>query len=611
MSRLRGTSPSATAAGHPASALMARFARASGNPSVTSAIVVAAVMVLALWLLPVVNYRPQIISVVYVLIFAFAWQPVAGVLGELSMAHVVAWAGGAYTIILAVNHGWSVPVGLVVSMVVGLVIGLVTIALLVLARVAGLYIAVFTLIVVQMVQAYLNNSDRLGATVGVAIMEFPLGEDTIYALLVGYAAILLVGVALLVASRRGLVWIAIRDDAPVASGLGWSVLRERTVAYAATATACALGGALQGLSAGFALPESTLSLGSTIVALIAMYLLGASTWWGPFIGVLFFQGLTNVIQRMSSSPDIAEVANLIQYVIALVVVYFAMAERSRRVRPRKEPIEPAAVDLDARSTLELVPAAPPSRDGGPLAVESLDQAFGGNHVLRDVSFELKPGEVLGLVGPNGAGKSTICNLISGHLRPDGGRITFGGRDVLGLKPHERARLGLGRTYQTPRVFGSLSLVQNVLVSGRHVHRKDAVALLEGLGIEEPERLASTATLMERRLVEIARILAVEWKWVLLDEPMAGLTVTEHDVILGHIRSLSKMGVGVVLIEHLIPVIAPVVDRMIVLDTGILIASGEPVEVLQNKAVIDAYLGEPLILAESTELEFDDDVPTRG
>jgi ABC-type branched-subunit amino acid transport system ATPase component len=202
-------------------------------------------------------------------------------------------------------------------------------------------------------------------------------------------------------------------------------------------------------------------------------------------------------------------------------------------------------------------------------------------------------------------------LISGHLRPDGGRITFGGRDVLGLKPHERARLGLGRTYQTPRVFGSLSLVQNVMVSGRQVHRKDAVTLLEGLGIEEPERLASTATLMERRLVEIARILAVEWKWVLLDEPMAGLTVTEHDVILGHIRSLSEMGVGLVLIEHLIPVIAPVVDRMLVLDTGILIASGRPVEVLQNKAVIDAYLGEPLILATSTELGVDDDVPAQG
>jgi branched-chain amino acid transport system ATP-binding protein len=144
-----------------------------------------------------------------------------------------------------------------------------------------------------------------------------------------------------------------------------------------------------------------------------------------------------------------------------------------------------------------------------------------------------------------------------------------------------------------------------------VTRKDALTLLEGLGIDDPDRLASTATLMERRLVEIARILAVDWKWVLLDEPMAGLTATEHDVILGHIKALSQMGVGVLLIEHLIPVIAPVVDRMIVLDSGVLIASGKPVDVLQNKAVIDAYLGEPLILAESTELESDNDGAARS
>jgi ABC-type branched-subunit amino acid transport system ATPase component len=296
-----------------------------------------------------------------------------------------------------------------------------------------------------------------------------------------------------------------------------------------------------------------------------------------------------------------------------------MGKRAKRAVPTKEVREPGpalAAPLEggregvAEVALELVPDGRP-RDGGPLTVESLKIAFGGNQVLRDVSFELRPGEILGLVGPNGAGKSTICNLISGHLRPDSGQITLGGRDCHGIRPHERARLGLGRSYQTPRVFGSLSLAQNVLVTGSKVTRRDAVSLLEGLGIDDPDRLASTATLMERRLVEIARILAVEWKWVLLDEPMAGLTRAEHDVILGHIKALSQIGVGVVLIEHLIPVIAPVVDRMIVLDTGVLIASGQPREVLQSKAVIDAYLGEPLILTESTELEDDnDDVAAR-
>jgi ABC-type branched-subunit amino acid transport system ATPase component/ABC-type branched-subunit amino acid transport system permease subunit len=599
---------------------VAALTRQRGNSSVKLAIVVAVLMVVALSVLPISAYRPQIISVIYVLIFAFAWQPVAGVLGEFSMAHVVAWAGGAYTVILALNNGWVLPLALLACIAVGFVIGLVTIGLIVLARVSGLYIAVFTLIVVQIVQAYLSNSDRLGGPVGISIREFPLSDETTYLLLVVFAAIQLVCVALFVASRRGLVWIAIRDEAPVASGLGWSVLKERTIAYAVTATACALGGALQGLSAGFAIPESTLSLETTVVALIAIYLLGASTWWGPFVGVLFFQGLTNAIQRINPSPDTAQVASLVQYAIALIVVYFAMAERVRRAGPATESSPRVPADAESvegerlpegkEATLEDVADAR-TRDGGPLRVKSLKIAFGGNQVLRDVSFELSPGEILGLVGPNGAGKSTICNLVSGHLRPDGGGIALGGRDVRGLQSHERARLGLGRTYQTPRVFGSLSLAQNVLVTGKEVTRKDALTLLEGLGIDDPDRLASTATLMERRLVEIARILAVDWKWVLLDEPMAGLTATEHDVILGHIKALSQMGVGVLLIEHLIPVIAPVVDRMIVLDSGVLIASGKPVDVLQNKAVIDAYLGEPLILAESTELESDNDGAARS
>jgi ABC-type branched-subunit amino acid transport system ATPase component len=259
---------------------------------------------------------------------------------------------------------------------------------------------------------------------------------------------------------------------------------------------------------------------------------------------------------------------------------------SKAVRERRSRVEIAPSRRALNATRE---------DRGPLRVEHLRKSFGGLRVLEDVSFHVDPGEILGLVGPNGAGKSTICNLIAGLIPPDEGRITFGSREIGSMAPHRRVQFGLGRTYQTPRVFPSLTLAENVAIAGSAAGTAEARRLLEGFGVVQPDKLGETATLMERRMVEIARLSALQPHWVLLDEPLAGLATEEHDLLLERVKEMAEGGTSVMIIEHLVPVIAPITDRIVVLDGGRLIADGPPEVVLRQQEVVDAYLGEPIAL----------------
>jgi len=581
----------------------------AGLPLLPTVLIVSGA--LALLVLPLAAYRPQIVTVLLGVSFAYAWQPVAGVLGEMSMSHIIAWGAGMYALVLATNANWSLPAAMMLSAVIGLAVGVVAFGALILARVEGLYIAVFTLVGVLLVQAWVNASTGwLGGQEGLAGLNIQVSFEAQYVSLVAFSAVLMLGVARLLNSRRGLVWIAIRDDTQVASSLGWSPIRERFIAYAITSALCGFGGALQALTIAYVSPQSSLSMHVAVLALIALYVLGATSLWGPLLGTAFLLGLQVFLSGQTSDPDIAAAVTVAMYALALLVVIITMRDVKRKsiwlTGPSRssELHHPTEVKPDVKAIEASVGARtlPPPRATGlgdarsrPLRVVNVEKSFGGNHVLRGVSFEVQPGEILGLVGPNGAGKSTLCNLIGGMIRPSRGDIYFGDIPQASKSPHQRARSGLGRTYQTPRVFGSLTLAENVAVAGSRVSTGDGSRLLRELGLNSPEKTGAEATLMERRLVEIARLLAVDRRWVLLDEPLAGLSLDEHEVILDLVASLARSGVSVLLIEHLIPVIAPRVDRMIVLEGGGLIADGKPAEVLRSPRVIASYLGEPLAL----------------
>lgn len=242
-----------------------------------------------------------------------------------------------------------------------------------------------------------------------------------------------------------------------------------------------------------------------------------------------------------------------------------------------------------------------------LDVRALSKEFGGLRALDGVSFTSKGGEILGIIGPNGAGKTTLFNLISGIYAPSGGEISFQGKSILRLKPHQISRLGIGRTFQIVRPFQNLDVETNVLVALGHrfypslwksagpfrqpEFLREVQAFLQRAGLQcYFKQIARNLPLGLKKRLEIARALALKPRLLLLDEPSAGLRFEESIQLMKLIRQVRDQGVGVLLIEHNMQVVMDLCERIVVLDHGAKIAEGSPEEIRSNSLVIQAYLG---------------------
>ena len=235
-----------------------------------------------------------------------------------------------------------------------------------------------------------------------------------------------------------------------------------------------------------------------------------------------------------------------------------------------------------------------------LDVRNLSRAFGPMWAVRDVSFTVSAGEIVGLIGPNGAGKSTLYNLIAGALKPDLGQITLEGHPIAGGKPHRAARLGIARTFQIPKPYRHLTVVENVLV-GALLHertvaaaRARAKAVLADVGLADYANASVTLlTVGLLKRLEVARAIALMPRLVLFDEIMAGLTPPEVNVMTDLVAGLPARGITVIWVEHILPAIMKVARRILVLNRGELIADDVPTAVARNTAVIKAYLGDEM------------------
>jgi branched-chain amino acid transport system ATP-binding protein len=237
-----------------------------------------------------------------------------------------------------------------------------------------------------------------------------------------------------------------------------------------------------------------------------------------------------------------------------------------------------------------------------LELRGVSKRFGGVHALAEVSFAVEPGEVLGIIGPNGAGKTTLLNCVSGLFRLDAGDITWKQQSIRHVPPHKRAQLGIGRTFQIVRPFPSMTVRENTAMGalfGRARGRlqppaalkeADEVLALVGLA-EKRDYQVLRLTVPDRKRLEVARALAMRPQLLLLDEVMAGLNDVEVEQALQMIRRVRESGVTIVLIEHVMKVIVGVCTRAIVLNFGRTLAEGAPGEVLKDRRVIEAYLGE--------------------
>lgn len=594
-------------------------------------VVAVIVSLVVLAVLPAMTSHAVLAVVSTDLIFlqlCYSWNLVGGFLGELSLGHMIFWAIGSFGIIFALNNHLPVIPVVIGLALVGAVVGVGMALSIRLAKLEGLlYVAIFTLILGVLIQSIAENWSVLGASVGVVSVPLagigPLGQYEIVLLLAAVAVLANIFIAL---SSRGARWRALRDDPGAAETCGISITRERSAGYALSAVLCVLGGAFQGYYLGSASGKVSLDVTVLITVSLAVFVGGPGTILGPLAGWIVIYGLGSVVTSMSTSINASLYSQILEFGAALVALRLIVPRLGNRdllsgianslrrsLRPGVDHDEPVAAPKqgsDVRTSLGALRGQPDSAEASagvgavassalraspPLIVEQVRKSFGNVEVLRGVTFQVEPGEVVGLLGANGAGKSTLCNILSGLLNVDGGSVRVGERELSCLAPAARAAFGVGRSFQTPRLFPTLSLSENLaVVSG--ISQTATAEILQGARVQTADGRASSQTeFFGRRLTEVVRAAAMGKEILLLDEPLAGLSEDEHALVLQLARAAAEQGSRVVIVEHLVPVIAPVVDRLVVLGDGVVIADGPARQVLVNPQVVESYLGSAVVV----------------
>jgi len=559
------------------------------------------------------------------MILALSWNILSGYSGYFSFGHGAFFGIGMYTSAgLSANLNWpflwTLPVAAFLAALLGMGLGAVVFRV---RAVRGELFALLTLAVTFVVGTIVLNT-RIDGGPGIYLNAVPVpaigptASSSIYLMaLTGAVATLLISWRIQ-SSRLGTGLFAIHDDEDVAEVMGVPTFRYKIIAYGISCALAGLAGGIHALFVSYVTAGETFNIVVPLTVVLMSVLGGTRHWAGPAVGAV---AITCLMYYFSTGNNPVAGKAAVGVILVLVILFMPngiMGFILKRKGGKQGTQPPAAAHSpsagpEATGAAQSEPAPAEARpaaagaagDGAPpkvmLEVHDLAKSFRGVQALGGVSLQVYEGEILGLLGPNGSGKSTFINVVSGHFPATGGQMLFEGRQLAGLPAHSIAQAGIARTYQIPRPFAHMTVLQNValvaMFGGAALDHKQATAeawkWLEFTGLaDKADALPDDLNLHQRKFLELTRALASRPRLVLLDEVLSGLTPGEINEAIELIRKIRDRGATIVFVEHVMRAVMALADRVAVLNYGKLIAVGQPQEVMSNPQVVSAYLGTP-------------------
>jgi branched-chain amino acid transport system permease protein len=544
-------------------------------------------------------------------VLATSWNILSGYSGYFSFGHGAFFGAGIYTTstLLARYEWpflWTLPVAALVAATLGVALGAVVFRV---KRVRGELFALLTLAVTFVIGTIVVNTPLDGGN-GVSLSAVPVPaigptpSSTFYLLALAAATLTMLVAWAVYVSKFGAGLFAIHDDEDAAEVLGVPTYRYKLLALAISCALAGLAGGIHAMFLSYVTAGEVFTITVPLTVVLMSVLGGTRHWAGPAVGAV---AITALLYSFTAA-DHAIAGKAATGAILIAAILFmpdGILSRVQKVFRRRATATgaastPAAAVVVVHATPAPTATPDSTRHGDVLLrVRGLQKSFKGVHALGGVDVDVRRGEILGLLGPNGSGKSTFINVVSGHFPATAGRIEFEGRDLTDAPAHRIAAAGIARTYQIPRPFGHLSVLDNVALAtmfGGAVKtpveaRAQAMAWLEFTGLQDKATARpDDLNLHQRKFLELARALASRPRLVLLDEVLCGLTPSEIDNAVALIRRIRDQGSTIVFVEHVMRAVMALTDRIVVFNQGVVLAEGSAADVMRRPEVMTAYLG---------------------
>lgn len=565
-------------------------------------------------------YQNMLIMTFMLAIGASGWNIMGGYAGYLSLGNSAFIGLGAYTTGILATKAHVSPflgclVGGLVSAVAAALLSLVT------RRTRGMYFVIVTFAALQLLGIVATTwSGLTGGSQGLALplptWSLTYQDWPFYYPMLGLLVVTVAVSAWVRNSRLGLGLFAIRDDEDKAAGLGLRTAAYKMIAFVLGGTFVGIAGGIYAYYVSFLNTGGVFDIVTSMLIVLAVLLGGRGTLWGPVLGAFVLAPISNFTSTGLGGANAGAIRLLIFGGLLGVVAIFLprgvlpVVESWFR-RPSARATDPMPARTGAGRAKTERPAPDEDRaDDQPdvLVVRGLRKSFGGVRAVDGVDLDVPPTRITGLIGPNGSGKTTLFNVIDGTVPAREGTITLGGRRLDRKGRPARAHAGLARTYQLPRLFAGLTVVENIVVPERRfaftrlwarrvtaAERERALAVLDDLGLAAyADAGPAELSYGQRKLVELAQVLWLDPVLVMLDEPAAGISPALSERLAETVRSLHQRGVGILLVEHDLAFIAGLCQQVHVMARGAVIARGSVADVSAEPAVVDAYLGNSVV-----------------